>query len=370
MSKNIVNIESLSRAAVTYNNVLRELPYYSFNEVAKALRMNILSVKGEDIEISRRRKAGIIRPYMVGLDLGNKEEIMKFFEAKLKPVLTYAELNDNITNYTEKKVISNQGEMLNNQTKKHPLELIILRDMVLSYSEDVIFTMFFAERDETVPSPMTSYTGFFPKMQLLQVAGEIAEAKRNLRPTGSFNVGSSAGIGTDGKNNYKRLVEFVKSAHPLLRKRGEVTLMAAENPISAARDGFREIVKTFDYPSTEQMLEKLRSDADCPNLKLVTHESLGTGDKLTLIKPGMLDFGMGQESDKDFVQVRNPYKDPNEVQYWIQASFDTRIKDIHEKVFMTNEKENTAMDLAGDYKEEIVVEETEGEGTEGEGTEG
>ena len=318
-----------------------------------------MKVKGKDKEISTRRKAGVLRPYVPGLTLGEQQELVKFFEAVLKPELTYSELNDNITNYREKNVISNQGEMLDNKSKKHPLELLILKDIVTSYTEDVIFTMFFAERDTNVASPLTSYTGFFPKLDLLLTAGEIAATKGNFVTTGAFNTSAQEGIGSDGNNNYDRLVEFVKSGHPLLRK-GEVLLYAAENPLSAARDGLRRKMQYVEYPSTEQMLEKLRSDANSPGLKLATHEALGTGNKLMLTKPGMLDFGVGEQDDKNFVQVRNPYKDPNEVQFWIQNGYDTRFKDIHEKVFQTNEQTNTGLDLAGDYRDSTDTGEAEG----------
>jgi hypothetical protein len=128
-------------------------------------------------------------------------------------------------------------------------------------------------------------------------------------------------------------------------------LQAAEGPVSAARDGLRAIMQNIDYPSLEQMLDKLRSDANCPGLKFTTHEALGTGDKLMLIKPGLLHVGVNDDSDSQFVQVRTPYKDPNDVQFWIQAAFDTRIRDVHEKVFQTNEQQNTGLSLAGDYQD-------------------
>jgi hypothetical protein len=334
--------------ATQYSNLLSELPFYDYNEVAKALHLNILKVKGEDIDISIRRKAGILRPYKPGLTLGNEQEMMKFYESKLKPELVYAELKDNINSYREKKVVSNQGEMVDNKSKKHPLELLILKNMVRSFSEDAIFAFFFAERDTTVLSPQTSFNGFFTKLDMLVSAGEIASGKNNVHATGEFDTSDALGVGSDDVNHYTRMVEFVKSSHPLLR-RSEVILICAENPLNAMRDGFRRIVNSFDYPSIEQILEKLRSDANCPKLKLATHECLGTGDRLLLVKPGLLDIGVGDESDKDFVQVRNPYQDPNEVQYWIQAAFDTRIKDVHEKLFLTNEQSNTALSLAGDY---------------------
>ncbi|MDR1436825.1 MAG: hypothetical protein LBI65_01770 [Candidatus Symbiothrix sp.] len=349
--KKTVNVEGLTRAARQYSNVLRELPFFDYNEVAKALRLNILKVKGEDIDISIRRKAGILRPYKPGLTLGNNQELVKFYESKLKPELVYAELKDNITNYREKKVVSNAGEMVDNKSKKHPLELLILKNVLRSFSEDVIFAFFFAERDDAVASPQTSFNGFFTKLDMLTAAGEISEAKKNYAATGTFDTGVSMGIGADGKNHYTRLVDFIRAAHPLLR-RGLVTLICAEGPVNAARDGFRAIVKNHDYPSLEQVIEKLRSDANAPQLSINTHECLGTGDKLILAKPGLLDIGVGDESDKDFVQVRNPYADPNEVQYWIQAAFDTRIKDVHEKLFLTNEQVNTSLNLSGDYQEE------------------
>ena len=342
----VVNLTNLTRAAVTYNNVLRELPYFVFIEVARKLRVNIVQVDGEHILISKRRKANFLRPYKPGLSLNDQQELIKFFEAKLKPEMVYAELNDNILSYKDKKVISNAGEPVNNKTKKHPLELLILKDLVISVAEDVIFNLFHAQRDENTPSAETSFNGFFHKLNLLVTAGEIDAAKGNLKTTGAFDP--DATNPDTSTANYTRMVNFLKSAHPLLR-RGEVLLYAAEKPITAVRDDFRKIVKSFDYPTIDQVVDKLRSDANIPNLKVITDESYGTGDQLILTKPGNLDFGVGNSTDVQFVQVRSIDKDPNIVQYWIQAAYDTRIQDVHQKLFMTNEQKNTGLNFAGDY---------------------
>lgn len=341
-----INISDLQRAAIEYDNVLRELPYFQFMEVAKKLRINIQKVNGEHVLINKRRKADFLRPYKAGLTIGQEKELMKFFESKLKPETVYAEINDNILAYKDKKVISNAGEPVNNKTKQHPLELLILRDLVISVGEDVIFNMFHAQRDGETPSAATSFNGFFHKLDLLVSTGEIAAGKGNLKTTGAFEQ-PDEGAETSYAN-YTRLVEFVKSAHPLLR-RGETILYAAENPLMEARNDFRKMVKSFDYPSMEQVTEKLRSDANCPNLTIITDEALGTGDKLILTKPGNFDFGVGDQSDDKYVQVRNPHLDPNIVQYWIQAAYDTRVQDIHQKVFLTNEQTNADLNLAGDY---------------------
>ncbi len=343
---NAVNLTNLTRNAVVYDNVLRELPYFQLMEVSKKLKINIQKVKGEHIIISKRRKADFIRPYKAGLTLENKAELLKFDEMKLKPQRIYAELNENITSYEEKNVLSNAGEPVDNKSKKHPLEFLILKDLVLSVSEDVLFNMFHAQRDADTASAATSFNGFFHTLDLLMTAERISAANKNLKTTGAF------ALAVDNPDtsfaNYTRMVNFLKSAHPLLR-RGKVLLYASEGPMSFVRDDFRKMVKAFDYPSMEQVVDKLRADANIPQLEIITDECFGTGDRLTLTKPGNFDFGVGEETDKQYVQVRNPYTDPNIVQYWIQAAYDTRIQDVHEKVFMTNEQKNVGLNLAGDY---------------------
>lgn len=339
-----VNITSLTRAAVTYNNVLRELPYFIFNEKAKKLQMNILKVQGEDKLINVRRKADLIRPYKPGLTLGQEKELKKFLEMSLKPETVYAEIKDNVLNYKEKNVLSNRGEVVDNKTKKHPLELFILKNMVISFNEDLLFNLFTGQRDDAVASSTTAFNGFNYKIDALIAAGEIAGENGNLVNTGAFGTGTEEAPVDD----YQKLVDFLAQAHPMLRS-GEVILYAGEHPINAARASFKSRVSAFEYPTLDQVTERLRSDANIPGLKIITDEILGTGDSLKLMKPGMLDIGFENETDKDYVQVRNPYEDPNEVQFWIQAGIDTRVQDIHQKVFLTNEQKNTALNYAGDY---------------------
>ena len=340
MSTKAVNIEGLTRAAKEWNNYLRTLPYFSLMEESKKLLINIVEVNGEHILASKRRKADILRPYRPGLTLGQERELMKFFEASLKPERVYAEVKDNITNYEDVKVISNAGEPVDNKTKKHPLEVLILQNVVTSFAEDVLFNLFHAERDADTASAGTSFNGFFFKLNTLIAAGEIAAAKGNYATTGAFN-GS-------GRQDYDRMVAFLKSADPLLR-RDKVVLYATEGTMNATRDGFRSIVQSHDYPSMETVVSKLRADANIPGLQVITNVAYGVGDQLILTKPGNFDLGVGNKSDAQFVKVRDPYEDPNEVQFWIQAEYDTRIQDIHRKVMHVNEQKNASLNLAGDY---------------------
>lgn len=339
MSTKIVSLDSLTRAAEVYNNVLRALPYFTFQEAARNLRLNILQVDGEHIEISKRRKSNFLRAYKPGLDLGARSELLKFFESKLKPELVYAEINDNITNYRDKKVISNAGEPINNKTKKHPLEFLILRDYVISLAEDVVFNMFHAQRDFENKSAEGAFNGFFHKLDLLIANENISAENGNYVTTGTFD--------SDG-DDYQKMVDFLRKGHPMLRRAKEVLLYVAEGPLDAVTESFRTRVESHDYPSQEQVLKKLRQDAKIPGLQIINDLALGTGDRLMLTVPGLLDLGVGNFTDDEYIQVRNVEKDPNEVQFWAQAAYDTRIIDIHQKLFLTNEQKNTGLDLAGD----------------------
>jgi hypothetical protein len=85
--------------------------------------------------------------------------------------------------------------------------------------------------------------------------GEIATANGNLHSTGAF--------GASGREDYDRMVDFLKKGHPLLR-RNKVLLYAAEGTMNCVREGFRHIVQSHDYPSMETVVSKLRGDTNTP----------------------------------------------------------------------------------------------------------
>lgn len=333
-----VDVAGLSNTAKVYAPYLASLPFLAFNEVAAALKMTILEVDGEHIRVNKRRKAGILAPYTAGGTSGSTDEIMKFIEMKLKPERTYADLRDNVTNYDDVKVISKNGNFASNTSKKHPLELLITQDVMTSYGEDVVDCMFHAERNIAVKSPMTAFTGFNPKLDILTAGGLISTADKNLINTGAIAAATA----------YDQLVQFIGSANSFLRK--NAYLYITESVLRKAKTQYKDKVKAHNDPTTSEMIEKLKDDAFCSKLEILTHPALGTGDRLMLTAPDMLDFGVNKTADDKFVQVRPIGDDPNDVQFWIQASYDTRINDVHCKVFQMNDQANTAPELAGDYR--------------------
>ncbi len=336
----ILDLDKLKRYAKEYDGVLRTLPYFTFQDFAAAMKLNVIEIDNEDVIVNARRKAGHTGPYKAGAEITYPDEVGKLVEMSIKPELTVSRLKDNILNYKTKKVLSNAGERVDHTTKKHPLEKFVVDNHIISHSEDVTFSAFFAERNDNVFSPMTSFTGFFPWIDHFKTTNDITMANRNLVRTGTF-------AGGDGKNDYDRLIDFLRAAHPFLRRKA-ILYYSTEIEL-ICKEAFRQKVNAFARPTTEDFWKAVKDDAKFPGLEPVTHEAYGTGQALILIRPGMMDFGVNTKKATKFVQIRDIFEDPNELQFWLQAGYGTRFQDLHQKVFQVNEFTNEGVDLAGDY---------------------
>lgn len=241
------------------------------------------------------------------------------------------------------------GKKMDPALKNHPLERQIIEDMVKSHSEDVVFSMFHADRDEAVNTPSTAFNGFFTKIDMLRLNGDICAASGNFRLSGSFDMPTSE---TD-YTAYENLVEWVRGAHPMLRSSvgGAPILYVSESVLVAARAAYKLKIKAWWDADMEVMIKALQGDSMTPGLQVVTHEAIGTGSRLLLMKPNNLELGWNTQKAAQFVDVRDIFDDPNEVQFWLQAGYDTRVIDIHQKLFMTNEQTNSSLILSGDYVE-------------------
>lgn len=343
----VLTVAGLSEAARTYDPLLRTLPFFSLQAAAAKLKLNIVEVENEHVMVNMRRNAGGTIPYAIGTSFNAQTEIAKFFESTLKPELVAYEIQENITNYKENKALVQAGTTLDLKSKVHPLEKLILDAIVKSHSEDVCFAMFHAERDNAVLTPMTSMTGFFPALDLLVADGHIAAGQGNLVTTGAFPAPLN---GTD-TIAYDKMVSFIGESHPLLKSTigGTPQLLIALSALKNVRDAYRNKVNQFQMPTMAQVLDALREDAFCPALVVDTDETLGTGSKVILQKVGNMDIGFNTSKSEKFIQVRNIDRDPNVVQFWLEAAYGVRIRDVHKKIFRTNEQTNTRIDLSGDY---------------------
>lgn len=340
----IIDVSSLQRAAETYNPRLQVYPFAALNAVLSELEINLLEVTGKDKFVTFERLGGTSRPYKAGDPIGYTN-LGKAIERVLEVVTSYNALKDHIQNFNSKLVATNTpaAEKVDNQSKKHPLELLIIQEKIKTIAEDIVDALWHAERDETDLSPMGMFDGFGKKIADAISAGEISVAKGNQFNTGAIIAPANS---TDTAA-YDKLVAFVRAAHPMLRKNG--VLYMSPTTLFHAQDALANKIPYKDMFAFEVFLKYLQGETQAKNLRIISEHALGTGDQLVLTVPRNLDFGMNTKGDHNFVQVRTPFEDPNYVQFWSQWDAGSRIRHIHEKMFQVNDGVPVANEMSGDY---------------------
>jgi len=347
-----INVTDLQDAAKTYDPILRTLPFFIFQDFAQKLRITVREVKTgtEEKRTNLHRRAGGTFPYSASEQLPDPmPELLRTQTEILKPELVAMELQDNVTNYLEKQPLVIAGTPFDPKTKQHPLKRQIVEGAVRSHAEDVVLTgSFFGQRDLSVKAPIGAFDGYYTKIAEAIADGKIDSTtggvNKNYETTGDLS-------GTVTVMQFDALVDWVGNSHPMLRssKDGIPVLWLSGSLLRIALNSYKVKTNSHTDPTLAQMINALRDSSFCPSLEIATHEGLGTGNKLTLIKSGNAEMGVDTISASNFVQVRAPFRDPNRVQFWIEAGYGVRFNDYNAKVFRTNEQTNTVLDLAGDY---------------------
>jgi len=283
-----------------------------------------------------------LKPYVAGV-ITNVDDMIRFREATLDLELSYISARDHIKNYTGKMLMNQpMAGSAQNQTKKHPFEDLVVSSIVRTATEDVLDALFHAERNPAVLNPLGCFDGYDKLIDDMIVSTEISVAKKNLVNTGAI----VAPVDDTDFIAVQQLVDFVRPASRLLRNVG--ILYISQNVYNFAIDALENKFKYKDWDLTG--LERYINEKASARIKVVVSDEMGTGDRIILTVAANFHFGMNTFTDIDFVQVRNPWEDPNEVQFWLQAEFGTRIVSIHPKEFQINDGTPVSNELSGDYK--------------------
>lgn len=340
----VVNITGLTRAAEKYNPDFQVLPYAVLMNAMRELGVRMISVKYKDTLIEKLRKGGITKPY------DQNEEIVysnvgKLQERSLIVEPSFAAIKDNIRNYREKQVLFDpMANAVDNKTKKHPLEKMIIGDQIITVGEDILDALFPAERNTSDQSPMGMFNGIDTIIDNAIASGEIALAEKNLVNSGSF----AAPISESDTDAWDALVAWVRSAHAKFAMNQVVDLRIPIKIYNYCSDALGNKLR-YKNVEFEDFVRHLQDKANMPKLRVIKHYAIGTGDRLTLQIGGNIDFGMNTLGDEQFVQIRNPWEDPNLVQFWLQFDAGMRINSLHPYKFLVNEGTPVANSLSGDY---------------------
>lgn len=347
MSQKLIDVSKLNQTLITYDKALRALPFATLQEVAAKLGLNVMDLQGKHALINERRRAGGTQSYKIGKNFRLVDKLLGYEPSVIEPKDVVCITKENSQKYDDGELLIVGGQPVSNINKKHPLETRVAFTLVKSHVEDVVYTLFHAERDEDSTSPSGAFDGLFTKADMLITTGDVNAARGNFAPSGLFALPTKD---TDSAA-YENLVEWIGGANTYLRssKSGIPQLLCAETVLIAARSALRNKLSMQEYPSMQRMIELLREDAMCPALEILSHEALGQGSRLILQKKGNMDVAFNTQAATKFCQIRDIYEDPNEWQFWLQTGYDTRIRDWHEKVYRCNEQKNESLDLAGDY---------------------
>jgi hypothetical protein len=340
----VVNVTSLQRAAETYQPDFMLLPYTVLIPTLRELLLNMIEVDNKDIVIVKERSGGFAKPYVAG-DLNYTAEVSKLTERALQTETAYAAVKDNIKNYKDKRVLYDAAkDKVNNKTKQHPLERDIISDIITTVGEDIIDALFHSTRNLLDKSPMGMADGFNTIIDDFISAGAISLAAGNLVNCGSLAAPQN---GTD-VTAFTSFKNWLRGIDHKWRNKDVVCYIPYDSLINV-KDALENKKTSYKDVTFAALLSQLQEDCGIPKLKIVSHYALGTGDRLILTEPGNLDLGMNSFSDAGFVQVRDPYEDPNDVQFWMQFDIGMRIKNLNKRGFMVSDGTVTANALSGDY---------------------
>jgi hypothetical protein len=320
------------------------LPYTVLIPTLRELMLNMIEVDNKDIVIVKERAGGFAKPYVAG-NPDYTAEVSKLTERALQTETAYAAVKDNIKNYKDKRVLYDAAkDKVNNKTKQHPLERDIISDIITTVGEDIIDSLFHSAANRLDLTPMGMTDGFNTIIDNFISAGEISLALKNL-----VNCASLAGPqnGTD-ITAFTSLKDWLRNIDHKWRNR-DVVLYIPYDSLINVKDALENKKTSYKDVTFAALLSQLQEDCGIPKLKIVSHYALGTGDRLILTEPGNLDLGMNSFSDAGFVQVRDPYEDPNDVQFWMQFDIGMRIKNLNKRGFMVSDGTVTANSLSGDY---------------------
>ena len=338
-----IDITSLNESAIRYQKDLKMLPYAVMSEVLGAHGMNLLpGIQNKDIITNFLRKRGLARPYAVGLTVDN-QDAGKAEESVLTVEKAYASVKDNINNY-KKTVVGPDVLLGKNQSKEHPWQLIMLQTIVRTFGEDLLDALFPGERNLSDISPLGCFDGFDTIIDALITASKVKTANGNYFPTETIAKPSGETLDTDTVA-FNIILDFYQHAHKMLRQAESRLYLPFD--LGDAYD--MAYFNKFKFKPTMDNYGRSILEGSGGKCTIVRSAIMGTGQRIILTVPGNFDFGMNTLGDEDFIQVRNPYEDPNEIQFWIQGDYGCRIRSYHEKAFLVNDGSPVANALSGDY---------------------
>ena len=291
------------------------------------------------------RKVGTTRRYQAGKLVQNKVGYM--YERELKVTLSMNRYTENIQNFREKEPFSTLG-FNETGTCPAPVSEMLLRQIAIEYSGDVLGNLFFGDEDKE-DSPFGLYDGYFKHIAVGINKGEISKEKGNYQEIDPID-------GIDPEADYDTYVKFYQGLDPKLKRADVVYIMCSYTTRQRIIQGY---LKKYTGMQTPEAGNPGFRFIDTPKAELITHAALGEGCCLVATTAYNFDFGtdmrtagMGNAS----VMVDKDQNDFNLLIFQIQTAQGTRIRRITSDHFCVSNGKNKPFEATGgEYTQDVLA---------------
>jgi len=318
-----IDVKSLQDTAIQYQKELLWLPLIGLEDSMKYLNL-VPNIQNERKITTFERTNGILKPHTGAVN--KQEEVGKTVTRTLKVYPGDVVVEDFPENY---RTVAYGPDVLlgKNQSKKHPWELVMLRAIMESVSEDLNLSLFCGQRDDLILDAYHVFDGFDKIIDDELDDGNISQALGNLYPY-SFTLGNGDPL--------EYLLTMWKSAPLELRRKKTIMYVSQAlfdeynnyflNEMGAMLDIFNRTIDKKDYTLL------LGTEGRCTLAPMIGKQG---SNRVLLTDYSNLEVGVDQTSDQEFIEVRR-VDNPFVVQFVVKLVFGVQMQSLHKKRFLVD----------------------------------
>lgn len=309
------------------------------SEIFSDLYIRVLTgIEFKQSQLVFHRKAGTSRPYAAGSEIESKLGYMD--ERKLVVELAWNRYIDNIQNYREKEPFSVLGT---NGTFNAPNSEFAIRNIGLSFSEDIMSNIVFGKKALGKDSPLALFDGYDTQLSREVQLGRVTP----------IEIDPFVDAVSDSSENYDTFCQFISKLSPKLKRKEKILVYCSDRVRMLIIDGY---LKRYVGLQTPNAADKDFRFLGMSNIELVSHPILGDGDRLIATVPFNLEYGVDTLNDWAKVAVDHDQNDFNVLIYQIQSAQGVRILRISSDYLAVSNGSSKAIEgLNGDYQKDTLT---------------
>ena len=318
-----IDVTSLQNTAIQYQKELLWLPLIGLEDSLKYLNL-VPNIQNERKITTFERTNGILKPHTGAVN--KQEDVGKTVTRTLKVYPGDVVVEDFPENY---RTVAYGPDVLlgKNQSKKHPWELVMLRAIMESVSEDLNLSLFCGQRNDAILDAYHVFDGFDRIIDLEIDEGTISPAIGNLFPY-SYTLGNG--------NPMEYLLGMWKAAPLELRRKKTIMYVSQAMfdeynnyflyEMGAMMDIFNHTIDKKDYTLLAG------TEGRCTLAPMIGKQ--GT-NRVLLTDYSNMEVGVDQTSDQEFIEVRR-VDNPFVVQFVVKLVFGVQVQSLHKKRFVVD----------------------------------